>query len=200
MESWPPKKRVRTQRTAKSTGQNSEALLVACARLVTEVAGQQRTDRACYQRVALLPPKLPVAVAVLKAGQEYFDSKKSAAADQDADLVQEPDFPFVYVWKALVLALQQSDILSDDERSMFAAHSALMQTPDDVLDVVKVCKAKLTHKGDAVKLTISTDSTIQPMVLQMFRIFRRMGAVLKFGSIPPSTSERAVRGLLKQHE
>jgi hypothetical protein len=198
MESWPKRKRVRTQQQQKPASQNHDDLLLATAHLVSEVAGGQRTDRACLQRVALLPCEHPVSIALLKAGQDYSKNKKEAN-DQDVS-VQEPDYPFVYVWQSLILALQQCDILSSEEKLQLTTHSTAMQTPELVLEHVRVCKAKLTHKSDAVKLVAAVDYTLRPLVYMIFQALKRIGTVVKYGPAPPSSNERAVRDLLRQYK
>jgi hypothetical protein len=181
--------------------QKSDELAVASARLVVEVAAQQRADRACIQRVALLPPASAISKALLQAGHDYYDKKEKAKSNKE-QMEQENDFPFVYVWQALILALKDSkegDLLSAEERTAVLAHSSQMATPEDVLEHVRVCKAKLTHTNDAVKLVVSVDFSLQPLAAMIFAVFKRMGSVVKYGPAPPSTNERALKSFLRQY-
>jgi hypothetical protein len=197
MENWPRRKRVRTQNPKTASQQQSDDLVHATARLVTEVAAQQRVDRACVQRVALLPKECSISAAVLKAGQDYHEGKETAKAKDSMQL--EADFPFVYVWQALILALIASEVPSAEEKKQLLAHSSTMTEPEQVLEHVRVCKAKITHTNDAVKLVICVDYFLQELASMIFVIFKRLGAIIKFGPAPPSTNERAVKNLLRQH-
>jgi hypothetical protein len=197
MENWPVKKRVRTQEKKQVGQAKLEELVVASSRLVAEVAGQQRVDRACIQRVALLPPASSVSTAMLQAGQTYHE-RKETAKKEEGHMQTDDDFPFLYVWQALILALQNSELPTPDEKTALLAHSSLMTAPEVLLEHLTVCRAKLTHTNDAVKVVICVDSSLQELASMIFRIFRRMGAVVKFGPAPPSTNERAVKNLLKQ--
>jgi hypothetical protein len=194
MDSWPSKKRVRTQPSKSSKEQSNEDLLIATARLSVQLAGQQRADSACLKRVALLPTTITSSTAMVKAGQEWHDNQGNKDTD---DASTEKGYPHVYVWQALLLSLRDSTLLAEDEKIQITAHAAQMQEPEMVLDHVTICRAKQTHDGKFVKLTVSTDASLEPLVQTIFKVLKRQGAEVKYGPAPPLSGERTVRNLLR---
>ncbi|CAE8648488.1 unnamed protein product [Polarella glacialis] len=177
--------------TAGMEKQSCKSLAVAAADLSAQLAGQQRTTSACLQQVALLNPNWALAQDLLKAGQDYHSQRESGVAGKDLGS------PHIYVWQALLPQFKHFPDLSAEEQTQLSSCEAML-TPQMALEHVHVCRASKTSDGSAVKLTIATDTSLQPLATIMFSILERRGANVVFGPAPPSGAERKVKRLLRQ--
>jgi hypothetical protein len=197
MEQWKARKRGRTSvpadrkpRPAKSASSDHD-LLLNTAQLAVQNAGNIRSISSCLQNVILLPVEHAVAKATLQAGVDYHKERESGEAANDLGK------PYLHVWKALILALIQLPCLTANEKTLLENHAKAVESPDQLLGQVFVCRASITHDKVSTKLLVSVANGLDTLMQSVCAALKRDGADIRFGSAPRSMLERQILAQLR---